>query len=62
MVRVIRLVRLRCVISFIPASVYTEMNAMSKGVALGIFEESKGKGLEAIQGGGQPYVDLMGRK
>ena len=38
------------------------MNATSKGVSLGIFEEGKGKGLEATQGGGQPYVDFMGRR
>lgn len=44
------------------ASVYTEMNATSKGVKLGIFEEGKGKGMEATQGGGQPYVDFMGRR
>ncbi|KAF8517789.1 hypothetical protein JB92DRAFT_2809579 [Gautieria morchelliformis] len=44
------------------ASVYTEMNATSKGVRLGIFEEGKGKGMEATQGDGQPYVDFMGRR
>ncbi|KIJ56871.1 hypothetical protein M422DRAFT_238464 [Sphaerobolus stellatus SS14] len=43
------------------ASVYTEMNATSKGVGLGIFEEGKGKGLEATAGGGQPFVEFMGR-
>jgi len=44
------------------ASVYTEMNATSKGVRLGIFEEERGKGMEPTQGGGQPYVDFMGRR
>ncbi|KAK1236492.1 hypothetical protein PQX77_000269 [Marasmius sp. AFHP31] len=43
------------------ASVYTEMNAISKGVSLGIFEEGKGKGLDATSGGTQPYVDFIGR-
>ncbi|KAI3612201.1 hypothetical protein WG66_012156 [Moniliophthora roreri] len=32
------------------ASVYTEMNALSKGVSLGIFENGKDKGLDAIKG------------
>lgn len=45
-----------------PASVYTEMNATSKGVKLGIFEEGKGKNMEASQEGSQPYVDFMGRR
>ncbi|TFY56315.1 hypothetical protein EVJ58_g7720 [Rhodofomes roseus] len=44
------------------ASVYTEMNAITKGVSLGIFDKDKGKGVEAAQGGSQPYVDLMGRR
>ncbi|KAJ4478208.1 hypothetical protein J3R30DRAFT_3657519 [Lentinula aciculospora] len=44
------------------ASSYTEMNALSKGVSLGIFKEGKQKGLEAAKGGAQPYVDLMGRR
>ncbi|KAF8529189.1 hypothetical protein BU17DRAFT_73363 [Hysterangium stoloniferum] len=44
------------------ASVYTELNATSKGVKLGIFEEGKGKGMEAAQEGSQPYVDFMGRR
>lgn len=46
----------------LPASVYTEMNAITKGVSLGIFDKSKGKGVEAAQRGSQPYVDLMGRR
>ncbi|KZT74355.1 hypothetical protein DAEQUDRAFT_701623 [Daedalea quercina L-15889] len=44
------------------ASVYTEMNAITKGVSLGIFDTNKGKGVEAALGGSQPYVDLMGRR
>lgn len=38
------------------------MNATSKGVKLEIFEEGRGKGMEAAEGGGQPYVDFMGRR
>jgi len=40
------------------------MNATSKGISLGIFKEGKGKGLEATDGpgGGQPFVEFMGRK
>ncbi|KAJ3840584.1 hypothetical protein F5878DRAFT_640285 [Lentinula raphanica] len=44
------------------ASSYTEMNALSKGVSLGIYKDGKQKGLEAVKGGTQPYVDLMGRR
>ena len=44
------------------ASAYTEMNAISKGVSLGIFDQSKGKGVEIAKGESQPYVDLMGRR
>ncbi|THH08656.1 hypothetical protein EW145_g2574 [Phellinidium pouzarii] len=44
------------------ASAYTEMNAISKGVSLGIFEQGKGKGMEIRKGESQPYVDLMGRR
>ncbi|KAL5527335.1 hypothetical protein ACEPAG_6126 [Sanghuangporus baumii] len=44
------------------ASAYTEMNAISKGVSLGIFEKNKGKGVEPVKGESQPYVDLMGRR
>ena len=44
------------------ASVYTEMNAISKGVAIGMYDESKKDGVEASKGGSQPYVDLMGRR
>jgi hypothetical protein len=38
------------------------MNAISKGISLGIFKEAKGKGLEASRGGSQPFVELMGRR
>ncbi|KAI0053579.1 hypothetical protein FA95DRAFT_1552062 [Auriscalpium vulgare] len=44
------------------ASVYTEMNAISKGVSLGIYDKNKGKDIEASPTGAQPYVDLMGRR
>lgn len=44
------------------ASVYTEMNAISKGVSLGIYEKAKGNNIEASRDGAQPYVDLMGRR
>ncbi|KII95106.1 hypothetical protein PLICRDRAFT_48075 [Plicaturopsis crispa FD-325 SS-3] len=44
------------------ASVYTEMNAISKGVSLGIYKEDKKKNRDAPLGGTQPYVDIMGRR
>ncbi|KAJ8587433.1 hypothetical protein M405DRAFT_310780 [Rhizopogon salebrosus TDB-379] len=44
------------------ASVYTEMNAISKGVALGLFDETRKREIEPIKDGTQPYVDLMGRR
>ncbi|KAI0068645.1 hypothetical protein BV25DRAFT_1817543 [Artomyces pyxidatus] len=43
------------------ASVYTEMNAIAKGVSLGIYDKSKQKGIDASPSA-QPYVDLMGRR
>ncbi|KAF5363885.1 hypothetical protein D9756_000451 [Leucocoprinus leucothites] len=46
----------------ISASVYTEMNAVSKGISLGVFKEGKGQGMEASSKGSQPYVDIMGRR
>jgi hypothetical protein len=46
----------------ITASVYTEMNAVSKGTAIGIYSEGKKSSGEVSQGGSQPYVDLMGRR
>ena len=36
------------------------MNAITKGVSLGIYAKGKEKGLDAD--GSQPYVDLMGRR
>lgn len=47
------------------ASVYTEMNAVSKGVSLGIFDKKRETDLKAAHAGGaeaQPYVDLLGRR
>ncbi|KAG6829608.1 hypothetical protein H0H92_004077 [Tricholoma furcatifolium] len=44
------------------ASVYTEMNAVTKGVSLGIYESGKEQGMEAIKGGSQSYIELMGRR
>lgn len=44
------------------ASVYTEMNAISKGVSIGLYEENKQQNMEASKDGSQPYVDLMGRR
>ncbi|KAG9047482.1 hypothetical protein FS837_002128 [Tulasnella sp. UAMH 9824] len=42
------------------ASVYTEMNAASKGVSIGIYAPSKND--EYASGSTQPFVELMGRK
>ncbi|KAI0661016.1 hypothetical protein C8Q70DRAFT_1044290 [Cubamyces menziesii] len=44
------------------ASVYTEMNAVSKGVSLGIYRDGEGRGMDASRTGSQPYVQLMGRR
>ncbi|KAG2042350.1 hypothetical protein BDR03DRAFT_945113 [Suillus americanus] len=44
------------------ASVYTEMNAISKGVSLGLFEKSRQKEIEPVKDSTQPYVDLLGRR
>jgi hypothetical protein len=44
------------------ASVYTEMNAVTKGVSLGIYDKDKERGTEAAANGSQPYVELMGRR
>lgn len=44
------------------ASVYTEMNAISKGVSLGLFDRSRKKEIESIKDSTQPYVDLLGRR
>ncbi|KAG2056353.1 hypothetical protein BDR06DRAFT_1006064 [Suillus hirtellus] len=44
------------------ASVYTEMNAISKGVSLGLLDKSREKEIEPIKDSTQPYVDLLGRR
>lgn len=38
------------------------MNAISKGMSIGVFDKNKGKGIELTKGQSQPYVDLMGRR
>ena len=38
------------------------MNAVSKGVSLGLIDESKKKEIEILPEEKQPYVDLMGRR
>jgi len=42
------------------ASVYTEMNATSKGISLGVFD--RGKNADYEVGSAQPFVDLIGRR
>jgi len=44
------------------ASAYTEMNATTKGVSLGIYDKNKEKGMEPGSGTAQPHVELMGRR
>jgi hypothetical protein len=45
------------------ASVYTEMNAVSKGLSIGVYSPGKGKEAQlSVTDGAQPYVDLMGRR
>jgi hypothetical protein len=46
------------------ASVYTEMNAVSKGVSLGIYDKKRETDLKAAHAEveAQPYVDLLGRR
>lgn len=53
------LVLVRC-----KASVYTEMNAVSKGVSLGVFDKKRETDLKAAHAEveAQPYVDLLGRR
>jgi hypothetical protein len=51
---------LRLIIS--SAAAYTEMNAISKGVAIGVMDKARTAGVELVQGDAQPYVDLMGRR
>ncbi|KIY49277.1 hypothetical protein FISHEDRAFT_72618 [Fistulina hepatica ATCC 64428] len=43
------------------AAAYTEMNAISKGIALGIYDQSMDVKNDAVKGGSQSYVELMGR-
>ncbi|SRR6266702_2147172 len=39
------------------------MNAISKGVSLGVYDKKRDADLKAVQAGGaQPYVDLLGRR
>ncbi|KIM46110.1 hypothetical protein M413DRAFT_426129 [Hebeloma cylindrosporum] len=44
------------------ASAYTEMNAVTKGVSLGIYHKDTERGSEAVANGSQPYVELIGRR
>ena len=44
------------------ASVYTEMNAVSKAASIGVHSPNKGEGTQEPTDGSQPYVDLMGRR
>jgi len=44
------------------ASVYTEMNAVSKGVSIGVYSPNKGKASQKSVDGAQPYVNLMDRR
>lgn len=44
------------------ASVYTEMNAVTKGLSLGIYDKKNVQVVEASPHGTQPYVELMGRR
>jgi len=40
-----------------------EMNAVSKGVSIGVYTPDSGKGtVTKSMDGSQPYVDLMGRR
>ncbi|KAF9534248.1 hypothetical protein CPB83DRAFT_902202 [Crepidotus variabilis] len=43
-------------------SVYTELNAVSKGVSIGKYNQNEARGREAVKDGSQPYVELMGRR
>ncbi|KAG6821636.1 hypothetical protein H0H93_000145 [Arthromyces matolae] len=44
------------------ASVYTEMNALSKGISIGLYDKGKERGMEAVKGGSQSYIEFMGRR
>ncbi|KZV76111.1 hypothetical protein PENSPDRAFT_498970 [Peniophora sp. CONT] len=48
--------------AFSIASVYTEMNAVTKGLSLGIYDKKSVQVMEASPHGTQPYVELMGRR
>ncbi|RDB22822.1 hypothetical protein Hypma_010099 [Hypsizygus marmoreus] len=52
----------RCEEALSIASVYTEMNAVTKGVSLGLYENGKQKGMEAVPGGSQAYIEFIGRR
>lgn len=51
-----------CDFNPVTASVYTEMNAVTKGVSLGIYKSDEERGREATKNGSQPYVELIGRR
>ena len=38
------------------------MNAISKGVSIGLYANGQQKGMDASRTGNQPYVELMGRR
>ena len=38
------------------------MNAVTKGVSIGMYNAGKERGMEAMKGGPQPYVELMRRR
>ncbi|KAH7105546.1 hypothetical protein BKA62DRAFT_826817 [Auriculariales sp. MPI-PUGE-AT-0066] len=44
------------------SAAYTEMNAISKGVSVGVMNKARGEHIELEQDDAQPYVDLMGRR
>lgn len=44
------------------ANVYTEMNATSKSVSIGMRSPNKDRATREVVNGSQPYVDLMGRR
>lgn len=47
---------------FTPASVFTEMNAVAKGVTLNRIKPDEGRLREAVKGGSQSYVEFIGRR
>ena len=49
-------------VDFSTASVYTEMNAVSKGVSIGVYAPGQRASTDASRTGNQPYVELMGRR